>query len=119
MRHSQRIMRLLALLVILSLGLCSSTVHSWAAGSTPQYQAGEPEPPSKAMRDLERQQEKARNTQRHQDLKKDTDKLLQLATELKAAVDKSNENTLSMDVIKKAEEIEKLSKNVQKKMRGY
>lgn len=84
-----------------------------------QFPNERPEPESKSMRELLRQQEKARNTERQQDLKQDTEKLLQLATELKLAVDKSSENTLSMDVIKKAEQIEKLSKSVQKKMRGY
>ncbi|HMK30420.1 MAG TPA: hypothetical protein VK473_12100 [Terriglobales bacterium] len=58
------------------------------------------------------------NKERQQNLKRDTDRLLQLATELKQSVDKSNENTLSLDVIKKAEEIEKLAKSVREKMKG-
>ena len=62
--------------------------------------------------------EKVANEKRQQDLKKDTDKLLQLATELKQYVDKTNEHTLSVDVIKKAEEIEKLAHNVKEKMKG-
>jgi hypothetical protein len=51
-------------------------------------------------------------------LKSDTDKLLKLSVELKAYVDKSNENVLSLDVIKKADEIEKLAKSVKDKMKG-
>ncbi len=51
-------------------------------------------------------------------LKSDTDKLLKLSTELKAYVDKSDENVLSLDVIKKAEQIEKLAKSVKDKMKG-
>jgi hypothetical protein len=51
-------------------------------------------------------------------LKTDTDKLLKLSVELKAYVDKSDENVLSLDVIKKAEEIEKLAKSVRDKMKG-
>jgi len=51
-------------------------------------------------------------------LKADTDKLLKLSEELKAYVDKSDENVLSLDVIKKAEEIEKLAKSVKDKMKG-
>ena len=35
------------------------------------------------------------NKKRQQDIREDTDKLFQLATELKAAVDKTNENLLS------------------------
>ena len=51
-------------------------------------------------------------------LKADTDKLLKLSVELKSYVDKSDENVLSLDVIKKAEEIEKLAKSVKDKMKG-
>ena len=51
-------------------------------------------------------------------LKTDTDKLVKLSVELKSYVDKSDENVLSLDVIKKAEEIEKLAKSVREKMKG-
>ena len=67
---------------------------------------------------MEKDQEKRRNKERQASLKEDTDKLLALATELKQYVDKSNENILSLDVMKKAEEIEKLAKQVEKKMRS-
>lgn len=61
---------------------------------------------------------KKQNEQRQADIKKDTDKLLELATELKEYVDKTNENVLSMDVVKKAEQIEKLAHSVREKMKG-
>ena len=51
-------------------------------------------------------------------LKNDTDRLLKLSVELKQSVDKSDENVLSLDVIKKAEEIEKLARSVKDKMKG-
>jgi hypothetical protein len=51
-------------------------------------------------------------------LKNDTDKLLRLTVELKQYVDKSDENVLSIDVVKKADEIEKLAKSVKEKMKG-
>jgi hypothetical protein len=51
-------------------------------------------------------------------LKTDADKLLKLSVELKQYVDKSDENILSLDVIKKAEEIEKLARSVKEKMKG-
>lgn len=60
----------------------------------------------------------ARNTQRQKDLVNDTDKLLKLAQQLKAAVDKSNKDTLSIDVIKKADQIQKLAKSISSKMKG-
>jgi hypothetical protein len=51
-------------------------------------------------------------------IKNDTDKLVKLSMELKESVDKSGESVLSLDVIKKAEEIEKLAKSVRAKMKG-
>jgi len=47
----------------------------------------------------------------------DTQKLYQLAQELKVEVDKSNKNTLSIAVTKKAEEIEKLARSLKERMR--
>ncbi len=58
------------------------------------------------------------NLQRQDELKKDTEKLLELATELKQSVDKTDANTLSLEVIKKADQIEKLAKSVKEKMKG-
>ncbi len=45
-------------------------------------------------------------------------KLLSLANELKADVDKSSKDTLSLDVVRKADEIEKLAHSVKEKMKG-
>jgi len=64
------------------------------------------------------QQEKLRNTDRQKRLVADTEKLLSLATDLKAQVDKSTKDTLSVDVIKKADEIEKLAHSVKERMKG-
>ena len=61
---------------------------------------------------------KKQNEARQQEIKKDTDKLLELANELKQYVDKTNENIVSLDVIKKAEQIEKLAHSVKEKMKG-
>ena len=58
------------------------------------------------------------NEQRQLELKRDTDKLLQLTNELKQSVEKTNENILSIEVIKKAEQIEKLAKSVKEKMKA-
>lgn len=73
---------------------------------------------SPAEEKIERDMAKKRNLARQATIKKDTDRLLQLATELKQYVDKTNENTLSLDVINKADEVEKLAKEVKNKMRG-
>lgn len=68
---------------------------------------------------MEKKRLKALKKEQYQSLKKDTDQLLVLATELKESVDKTTENTLSLDVIKKTEEVEKLAKKVREKMKGY
>jgi hypothetical protein len=65
-----------------------------------------------------REMAKKANVKRQQDLKKDTDKLLELATELKQYVDKTNANILSVEVIRKAGEIEKLAHSVKEKAKG-
>lgn len=67
---------------------------------------------------LQKEMEKKANQERQLQLKRDTDKLLQLSTELKQYVDKTNPNVLSLDVIKKADEIEKLARSVKDKMKG-
>ena len=64
------------------------------------------------------QQARSRNSDRQKKLVADTDKLLSLATELKQQVDKTDKNTLSVDVVKKADEIEKLAHSVKEKMKG-
>jgi hypothetical protein len=68
--------------------------------------------------DMQKDMDKKANLRRQADLKRDTEKLLKLSTELKDYVDKTNENVMSLDVIKKAEEIEKLAHSVKVKMRG-
>jgi ABC-type histidine transport system ATPase subunit len=55
--------------------------------------------------------------ERQVQLRRDTEKLLALAAELKQNVDKTSPSILSMDVIKKAQEIEKLAKSVKDKMK--
>ena len=75
-----------------------------------------PEDPGRAK--LERELAKKANQERQAALKRDTDKLLKLATELKDYVDKTNESVLSLEVVKKAEEIEKLAHSVKEKMKA-
>ncbi len=67
---------------------------------------------------LARDLAKKANQSRQAVLKTDTDRLLKLAVELKDYVDKSNENVLSLEVVKKADEIEKLAHSVKDKMKG-
>jgi len=87
--------------------------------SGPPLQHGIDMPPQGPLEGrLERDQAKLRNADRQKQLEADTQKLLALANELKAEVEKSNKDTLSLDVVRKADEIEKLAKSVRDKMRG-
>lgn len=80
--------------------------------------APEIDPSAEQRARIEKEMAKKANQQRQENLKQDSEKLLKLATELNEYVNKSNENVLSMDVVKKAEEIEKLAHSVREKMKG-
>jgi len=56
--------------------------------------------------------------ERQAQLQHDTEKLVALTAELKEHVAKAGPNVLSMDVVKKAAEIQKLAKSVEDKMKN-
>jgi hypothetical protein len=87
-------------------GGSSSTGHS-GNNDTPQTQ-----------QQMEEQQVKSRNMERQKQLVSDTQKLVALANELKSDVDKSTKDMLSLDVVRKADEIEKLAHNVKERMKN-
>jgi hypothetical protein len=84
----------------------------------PQRDTNSPFDEDEARSRITHDMEKKAAKERVASLKRDTDKLLKLSVELKAYVDKSDENVLSLDVVRKAEEIEKLAKSVRDKMKG-
>lgn len=55
--------------------------------------------------------------QRKDQLAADSARLLKLATELKVAVDKTTKDQLSIAVVKKADEVEKLARKVRDEMK--
>ena len=59
----------------------------------------------------------AANAARKKQISDDSAMLLKLATDLKTEVDKTNQDTLSVGVIRKAEEIEKLAHGIKEKMK--
>jgi hypothetical protein len=78
-------------------------------------------PDSNQANDINDQQKKkdnfeAANAERKKEIASDSAKLLKLATELKAEVDKTNKDTLNLKVVRKADEIEKLAHSVKEKM---
>ncbi len=79
---------------------------------------GVPREPTPEETQREKDMKKAQAKQRYQEIRRDTDHLLALATQLKHEVDTAGQETLSLGVVKKADEIEKLAKSVKSKMRG-
>jgi hypothetical protein len=100
--------------VCLALSVAAGTLLAYKAPLAVQQNESQGDRFQKEMQD---RMFKEANKKRQQDIKSDTDKLFELATELKAAVDKTNENMLSLDVIKKAEQVEKLAKKVKENMK--
>ena len=85
--------------------------------SVQQFPA-EKTPADPARERVERQLEKERQKQRWREIKRRSEQLLETATELKQYVDKSGESVLSVEVIRKAQQMEKLSKDLQRMMKG-
>jgi hypothetical protein len=86
-------------------------------------QSGPPRPPH-ARGDFDvapSNEEDSRQQMMHEMAKKanvERQTALRTDTELKTYVEKSNEHVMSVDVIKKADEIEKLARSVKDKMKG-
>ena len=55
---------------------------------------------------------------RQAEIAADTEKLYRLAKELKVEMDKSTKDTLSLTVIRKAEEVEKLARSLKERMKA-
>jgi hypothetical protein len=98
----------------LGLVMCGTAFTATAApAAAPQVETRQ----DPAQKEMQERMAREANKKRQQDIREETDKLFHLATELKEAVDKSNENLLSLDVVRKADEVEKLAKKVKEKMK--
>ena len=80
------------------------------------------EPDANAQNDINQQKAQkenfeAANAVRKKQIADESAALLKLATELKTEVDKTNKDTLSITVIRKADAIEKLAHDVKEKMK--
>jgi len=110
--------------LVLGMGpsLCSAAADGGYAAGAPQIPIQQRnqrrDPEEEAREQMLKDMAKQANLKRQEELKRDTDKLLQLANELKVYVDKTNENVMSIEVVKKTEEIEKLARSVREKMKA-
>ena len=94
----------------------STTKSTSPLGSGDQPLGSEPQNPMGER--MRMTAEKAHNEDRRKRMLSDTDKLLALSAELKADIEKSTKDELSLDVIRKAQEIEKLAHDVQQRMKN-
>lgn len=79
-----------------------------------------PRQPDGTMAHMAERMARQRNTDRQKEIVADTARLLKLAQQLNVDVSKSNKDTLSLAVVKEANEIEKLAKTIKDKMKeGY
>ena len=112
---------LLSVELLFGVNSLSQNSETHAQNPNPGYQGplSDQDPAERQRREkFEKDMAKRANEERQAQLRRDTDRLLQLSTELKQYVDKTNQNVLSVDVVKKAEEIEKLAHSVKEKMKG-
>lgn len=96
-------------------GGTGATVTDPSAGPPPLFANTAPADPSQVH--MLHAMAKERNTIRQKEIIDDTNQLLDLAKQLKDAVDKSSKDQLSLSVVDTATEIEKLAKTVKEKMR--
>ena len=104
--------------VIICIALCIPVTLDAQQPDSPQVGQGGQQQQEPLPKDIQDRMANERRKSRYDSLKRDSEKLLELATELKQYVDKSGENVMSLEVIKKCDEIEKLSKSVRTKMKG-
>jgi len=110
-------------LLLLFAGFASTQTHTpstqqTGAAATPPAQTQDRKVDDAAAQNAVKDQAKPGDEARQAQLKADTDKLFQLAQELQAEVAKSGKNTLSIPVIKKAAEVEKLARSLKERMRN-
>lgn len=73
--------------------------------------------PSGSDDEIQKQQAIAANLQRQIEIRRDTEKMAELMQELREYLAKSDQGVMSVDAIKKAEQIEKLAHSVKSKMK--
>ena len=72
---------------------------------------------SRSEATMRAEQKKMMQIEQQKQLKADTDKLVALTAALKEQVDSSDKNVLSLEMLKKAEQIEKLAHNVKERIK--
>ena len=111
-------------IAIVALTLIAVSSVSTSGGQMPGTEQGQPPDPNRQAREdprevqLQKQQEQMLMAARQKRLIADTAKLASLAADLKTQVDNSSTTTLPADLIKKANDIEKLAHDVKQRLKG-
>jgi len=113
---TKQILLMAALCTLLTLAGLAQAQQIHLPPSVSQSQ-GMSSPPVVGTDQVQRQQAIAANEQRQVEIKRDTEKMAELTQELKEYLEKSQQTVMSVDAIKKAEQIEKLAHNVKSKMK--
>jgi hypothetical protein len=109
----------LACLALFTFGAISlAAAQQPAPGSVAQPPVAQAPAPVPAVATADPSKPTTPQTPQQKQLADDTAKLLTLANELKAELDKSSKDTLSLSVIRKAEQVEKLAHKVRDEMKA-
>ena len=101
--------------IVLSAGTCSAKkINLPPAVSQSQSMGGMP---TSTGDPIQKQQAIAANQQRQVEIRRDTDKMAELTQELKEYLAKTQPGVMSIDAIKKVDQIEKLAHSVKGKMK--
>jgi len=87
-------------------------------GPTTLPSLDQPMPMDPMRTHMDQERMKAMNDDRQKRLAADVDRLMELTNQLKSDLDKTNKDELSVAVIRKAAEIEKLAHDVQSRMKN-
>lgn len=101
--------------LVLAAGFACTAQDGRPAASTATAQATDSKSPK--VKDDKQRSSIAGESDRKKQIADESTQLLTMALDLKAEVDKTTKDTLSLSVIKKADQIEKLAKSVKEKMK--
>jgi len=108
---------LVLFMALASVGLASAQMVHLPPGIAQGPTPGTGDTPVTSGDDIQRQQAIAANQERQVEIKRDTEKMSELTQELKNYLETKSPGVMSVDAIKKAEQIEKLARSVKSKMK--
>ena len=119
METRRAILQTMGMAMVGGLALAQNTLPSQnSPNQNPTQQKPLPDLGPEISPQQQERQAKLQNDERQKRLVADTEKLFQLATQLHDDVAKTTKNVMSVDVIRRADEIEKLARGIKERMRG-